>query len=153
MLERGPSYVLLSPSSQSWRESNVMKIPNTNLLEQLGGTAHMRGRLWRLPPFSANTWHRHVDQWELYFVLEGTGRMRVGTETLRVPRHGSVLVAPEQLRQVFNDSTEDVLWLIFGAPPDRVTGPGLVPSDVYPEDPRTLPPELAGHVWPPREGV
>jgi len=37
-------------------------------------------------------------------VLEGTGRLRVGDETLTVPRYGGVLVCPDQLRQVFNDT-------------------------------------------------
>src|SRR5262245_63441180 len=77
-------YSMLSRQDQAWRVSNIMKIPNTNLLEQLGGTARLGGRLWRLPPFSANTWHRHIDQWELYFVLEGTGRMRIGKDTVTV---------------------------------------------------------------------
>jgi len=127
-----------------------MKIPNTNLLEQLGDIARMGGRLWHLPPFSANTWHRHVTEWEFYFVLEGTGRMRVGTDTLTVPRYGSVLVVPRELRQVFNDTSNGVLWLILGAPPDRSSGRPAGASDWYPEDPKTLPAELAGRVWPPK---
>jgi mannose-6-phosphate isomerase-like protein (cupin superfamily) len=40
---------------------------------------------------------------ELYFVLEGTGRIRVGGEALTIPRHGALLVGPSSLRQVFND--------------------------------------------------
>lgn len=144
-------YAVLLPQEQTWRQSKIMKIPNTNLLEQLGGGRHMGGRLWRLPPFSANTRHRHVDQWELYFVLEGMGRMRVGADTLTVPRYGSVLVGPEMLRQVFNDTSEEVLWMIVGAPPEAQLGGGSGMSEFYPEDPRTLPPELAGRVWPPEE--
>ncbi len=31
--------------------------------------------------------HKHIPAEELYFVLEGTGRMRVGDETLTFPRH------------------------------------------------------------------
>jgi len=30
--------------------------------------------------------------------------MRVGDETLTVPKYGRLLVAPDQLRQVFNDT-------------------------------------------------
>jgi hypothetical protein len=44
------------------------------------------------------------------FVLEGVGRMRVGEEKLTVPKHGGVLVGPDQLRQVFNDTDTEVLW-------------------------------------------
>jgi hypothetical protein len=87
-----------------------------------------------------------VAQWEFYFVLEGTGRMRVGTDTLTVPRHGSVLVAPQELRQVFNDSSEEVLWLILGAPQEAST---VGAEDYYPQDPKSLPPELGGRAWPP----
>ena len=151
MTERGPGYSVLLPPDQKWRESNIMKIPNTNLLEQLRGTAHMGGRLWRLPPFSANTWHKEVDQWEFYFVLEGRGRMRVGSDTLTLPRYGSVLVEPQELRQVFNDTSDDVLWLILGTPQDSRSGRSAAASDHYPEDPRTLPSELAGRIWPPRD--
>src|SRR5438132_11048298 len=32
-----------------------------------------RARLWRLPPKSANTLHKHIRAEEFYFVLEGMG--------------------------------------------------------------------------------
>jgi mannose-6-phosphate isomerase-like protein (cupin superfamily) len=150
MAERSPTYSVLLPEDQRWRESNIMKIPNTNLLDQLAGTAYMGGRLWRLPAFSANTWHKHIDQWEFYFVLEGTGRIRVETDTLTLPRYSSVLVPPWQMRQVFNDTSEEVLWLILGAPQEGTSGRAAEASDFYPEDPTTLPPQLAGRVWPPK---
>ena len=142
---REDGFALLVPDAQRWRESNIMKIPNTNLLLDLGGADRMGGRLWRLPPYSANTWHRHVDSWELYFLVEGVGRMRVGGRTVTVPRHGCVLVAPEKLRQVFNDTAEEALWLIIGAPQEKEAQP----SEIYPEDPKSLPRELHGKVWPP----
>ena len=40
----------------------------------------------------------------------------LGDETLTVPRYGGVLVGPDQLRQVFNDTDAEVLWLIVGGP-------------------------------------
>ncbi|HEX4644031.1 MAG TPA: cupin domain-containing protein, partial [Verrucomicrobiae bacterium] len=110
-------------------------------------------RLWRLPPRSASTLHKHVRQEEFYFVLEGTGRLRVGEETLTVPRYGGVLVGPDQLRQVFNDTETEVLWLIVGAPEetefllDAKPKPDL--SSLYPVDPKQLPKELTGIEWPP----
>lgn len=138
-------YKVLLQRDAYWRESNMMKIPNTNLAAQLG-TRKLGARLWRLPPFSANTWHRHVDQDELYFVLEGTGRIRVGGDTLTIPRYGAVLVRPSHLRQVFNDTAEEVTWLVCGAPRDEERADR---GDIYPEDPRQLPPELHGRRWPP----
>ena len=108
-------YHLIGPDDLQWRPSNLMRIPNADFLERTG-SENLGARLWRLPPGSANTLHRHIRQEEFYFVLEGTGRMRVSGETLTVPKHGGVLVGPEQLRQVFNDTDTETLWLIVGAP-------------------------------------
>lgn len=109
--------------------------------------------LWRLPPRSANTLHRHIRSEEFYFVLEGTGRMRVGETTLTVPRLGGVLVGPREMRQVFNDTNEEVLWLIIGGPEELEFLQGskskMDLSLFYPKDPTELPPELSGAAWPP----
>ena len=70
-----------------------MKISNADFLGRTG-SEKLSARLWRLPPKSANTLHKHIRHEEFYFVLEGTGRMRVGDETLTVPRYGGVLVGP-----------------------------------------------------------
>jgi len=83
------------------------------------------------------------------------GRMRVGDETLTVPKYGGVLVGPEQLRQVFNDTDAEVLWLIVGAPEEMEFLQGskskIDLSLVYPVDPKQLPKELAGSEWPPKD--
>lgn len=145
---------LITPDDLTWRLSNLMRIPNADFLERTG-SENMGARLWRMPPMSANTLHKHIRAEEFYFVLEGTGRMRVGDETLTVPKHGGVHVGPDQLRQVFNDTAEEVLWLIIGAPeeteflPGATTKPDL--SLIYPTDPKQLPKELAGAQWPPKE--
>src|SRR6266403_649087 len=97
-------YHLIKPEDLLWRPSNLMKIPNADYLERTG-SVNPGARLWRLPPKSANTLHKHIRAEEFYFVLEGVGRMRVGDETLTVPKYGDVLVGPDQLRQVFNDTT------------------------------------------------
>lgn len=128
-----------------------MKIPNTDLLEHTK-SENLGARLWRYPPGSAGTWHRHVKAEEYYFVLEGTGRIRIGEETLTIPKHSGVLVGPEMLRQVFNDTDAEVLWLMVGAP-EQEFGPGE-PFDLkrfYPEEPTQLPKELAGKTWPPKQ--
>ena len=115
----------------------------------------MGARLWRLPPRSANTLHKHIRAEEFYFVLEGTGRMRIGEETVTVAKYGGVLVGPDQLRQVFNDTDEEVLWLIIGAPEELEFLQGsqsqMDLSLIYPVDPTQLPEELNGVVWPPKE--
>lgn len=148
-----PTYHLITPDDLQWRPSNLMKIPNADFLERTG-SEHLGARLWRMPPMSANTLHKHIRAEEFYFVLEGTGRMRVGNETLTVPTHGGVHVRPEQLRQVFNDTPKEVLWLIIGAPEELEFVQGsrsaIDLSMFYPVEPTQLPPELHGHEWPPK---
>ena len=71
---------------------------------------------------------------------------------MRMPNADFLVVGPEQLRQAFNDTDAETLWLIVGAPeeleflPGARTRPDL--SLIYPEDPTQLPPELAGKRWP-----
>jgi mannose-6-phosphate isomerase-like protein (cupin superfamily) len=143
---------LIAPDDLHWRLSNLMKIPNADLLERTG-SENLSARFWRYPPRSAGTLHKHIRQEEFYLVLEGTGRMRVGEETLTVSKHGAVLVGPDQLRQVFNDTDAEALWLIIGAPeePEFLHGAKTKPdmSLIYPTDPRQLPKELTGVEWPP----
>jgi mannose-6-phosphate isomerase-like protein (cupin superfamily) len=145
-------YYVIKPDDLSWRQSRLMQIPNADYLERTG-SENLSARLWRLPPKSANTLHKHVRAEEFYFVLEGVGRLRVGEETLTVPKYGGVLVGPAHLRQVFNDTEAEVLWLIVGAPeeleflPGAPTQPDM--SLIYPVDPKQLPKELEGVQWPP----
>ena len=72
-----------------------------------------------------------------------------------MPRYGGVLVGPDQLRQVFNDTDAETLWLIIGAPEELELLQGsksqMDLSLIYPEDPTQLPPELAGKRWPPQD--
>ena len=144
-------YFLIRPEDLHWRPSNKMKIPNADYLERTKSEL-LGARLWRLPPKSASTLHKHVRAEEFYFLLEGVGRIRIGDETLTVPKHGGALVGPEQLRQVFNDSEADALWLIVSAPEemDLVAGPNPDMSGFYPVDPTQLPKELTGAEWPPK---
>ena len=149
-------YHLIKPEQLTWQTTRLMKIPNADFLERTS-SENLSARLWRLPPKSASTLHKHVRQEEFYFLLEGKGRMRVGHETLTIPKYGGVLVGPEQIRQVFNDTDAEALWLIVGAPEEleflqgsKSTGMDL--KLIYPTDPTQLPKELAGVQWPPKDG-
>ena len=142
-------YVLIKPDDLHWRPSNQMQIPNADYLERTKSEL-LGARLWRLPPKSANTLHQHIKAEEFYFVLEGVGRMRVGEDTLTIPKHGGVLVGPRQLRQIFNDTDAESLWLIVGAPDNELEpGEAFDVKRFWPVDPRQLPKELAGVTWPP----
>src|SRR5262245_27736291 len=104
-------YFLIKPDELHWRPSNLMKIPNADFLERTG-SENLAARLWRLPPKSASTLHKHVRQEEFYFLLEGTGRIRVGDETLTVPKYGGVLGGPDRVGQGFNGTCAQVVWVV-----------------------------------------
>lgn len=124
-----------------------MGVLNTDLGGQLEAEA-LGARLWRLAPGQASTKHRHVAQTELYVVLEGTGRMRIGDDVLTLAPLSAVLVEPRTVRQPFNDTEADALWLVVGTPRESVAStlemtPELL-ADMYPDGVRALPPELGG---------
>ena len=128
----------------------MMRIPNADFLERTGSQI-LGARFWRLPPQSANTLHKHHRAEEFYFVLEGTGRIRIEEETLTVPRYGAVLIGPRMLRQIFNDTDFEVLWLIIGAPEAELEPHELSEKSLfYPVNPKQLPPELKDCDWPPK---
>ena len=127
-----------------WRPSNQMGVQNTDLAKQLGATT-LGARLWRLAPGQASTKHRHVDTTELYVVLEGTGRMRIGDEVHTLAPLSSVLVEPPVVRQIFNDLDADALWLVFGTPNEAANTLEMSPETLallYPDGPKARPPEL-----------
>jgi 2-hydroxychromene-2-carboxylate isomerase/quercetin dioxygenase-like cupin family protein len=128
-----------------WRPSNLLGVPNTDLAGQLEAQT-LGARLWRLVPGQYSTVHRHVEEHELYVVLAGTGRIRVGEEAHTLGPLSAVLVEPGIERQVFNDTDGEALWLVAGAP--REGGNVLEMTQetlalMYPRGPLTPPPELA----------
>jgi quercetin dioxygenase-like cupin family protein len=136
---------ILPASDAYWRPSNQMGIPNTDLAKQLGAQT-IAARLWRLAPGQASTKHRHVTQTELYVLLEGTGRIRIGDDAFTLEPLSSALVEPDVVRQVFNDTADDALWLVVGAPQELANTLEMTPEQLaamYPDGPRALPPELA----------
>src|SRR6267142_4937664 len=117
------NFFVIKPEDLHWRISNIMKIPNADFLERTRSEI-LGARLWRYAPNTAGTLHKHLRAEEFYFVVEGVGRIRVCDKTLTVPKHGGVLVGPSQLRQVFNDTESEALWLIIGAPEELEFLPG-----------------------------
>ncbi len=139
------SYRVLPAADAFWRPSNQMGVQNTDLAGQLE-TSELGLRIWRLAPGQASTRHRHFVQHELYVVLEGTGRMRVDDELLTLEPLSAVLVEPDTVRQVFNDTAEPAVWLVAGAPREAANTLEMTPAtlaQIYPDGPRALPPELA----------
>ncbi len=139
-------YRALPAADAFWRPSNQMQVLNTDLAKQLGAQ-ELGARLWRLRPGQASTRHRHFTQTELYVVLEGTGRIRVDGDLLTLEPLSALLVEPRTIRQVFNDTDADALWLVVGAPPEPANTLEMTPeqlADLYPDGPKALPEELSG---------
>jgi quercetin dioxygenase-like cupin family protein len=135
---------ILRAADAHWRPSNQMGVPNTDLAKQLEAQT-IAARLWRLAPGQASTKHRHATQTELYVLLEGTGRIRIGGEAFTLEPLSSALVEPDVVRQVFNDTGSDALWLVVGTPPELANTLDMTPEQLaalYPDGPRALPPEL-----------
>jgi len=57
-----------------------------------------------------------------------------------------VLVEPGTVRQPFNDTEDDQLWLVVGAPPEPANTREMSEEtlrELYPDGPTAMPPELA----------
>jgi quercetin dioxygenase-like cupin family protein len=138
-------YRLLRTADAFWRPSNATGVLNTDLAKQLEIDA-LGARLWRLRPGQTITKHRHRAQTELYVLLEGTGRVRIGDDVLTVEPLSALVVEPRTVRQVFNDTDADALWLVCGAPVEAANTLEMTPetvADLYPDGLKALPPELA----------
>jgi quercetin dioxygenase-like cupin family protein len=135
---------LLRAGDAFWRPSNQMSVQNTDLAKQLEASS-LGARLWRLQPGQTSTKHRHRQEEELYVLLEGSGRARIDGELLTLEPLDALLVEPRTVRQLFNDTDADQLWLVVGAPPELANTLEMSEEqlrDMYPDGPRALPPEL-----------
>ena len=139
------AFRVLNPGDYDWRVTNPLGVVNVDLARQLG-SHDLALRLWRLSPGQAIPRHRHQFQSELYLLLSGSGRMRVDETLLRLEPMSAVLVEPASLRQVFNDTDAESLWLIAGAPlesfPINAEGYETELGHLYPDGVEALPPEL-----------
>ena len=138
-------YRVLPAADAFWRPSNATKVPNTDLARQLEIDV-LGARMWRLGPGQTITKHRHRTQTELYVLLQGTGRVRIGDDVLTLEPLSALVVEPRTVRQVFNDTGGDALWLVCGAPPEPANTLEMseeTRADLYPDGLTALPPELA----------
>jgi quercetin dioxygenase-like cupin family protein len=136
---------VLAAADAFWRPSNQMGVLNTDIAKQLE-TSAFGARLWRLQPGQASTRHRHRAQTELYVVLEGTGRIRVADDLLTLAPLSTIVIDPPTVRQIFNDTDHDALWLVIGTPPEGANTLEMTPeqlAELYPDGPKALPPELS----------
>ena len=139
------AYRVLTAAEAFWRRSNQMGVLNTDLAKQLEADT-LGARLWRIEPGQASTRHRHFETAEIYLLLEGTGRLRVDGDLLTLNPMDAVHVEPDSVRQTFNDTDADQLWLVVGAPneaADTLQMSAETIAGLYPDGPKAMPPELS----------
>lgn len=123
--ERSAEYSVLDAAAADRRVSDKSSTEYVDLTEELNLT-ELRGRVWHLEPgHDRKASHVHETQEELYYVIEGPGRMTVGGDTVDVAEESFVRVPPETPRRLFNDTDEEHVWLIVGAPPVEGDGQPL----------------------------
>jgi mannose-6-phosphate isomerase-like protein (cupin superfamily) len=83
------------------------------------GLEQSRARLWRYPPHSTGRRHADHAQEEVFVVISGTLTMLLGDEPERVDLGPGSVVAVQPLTplQMRNESDEEIVVFVYGAPP------------------------------------
>ena len=82
---------------------------------------HSRGRVWRYPAGTRGRRHADKAQEEVFVVISGTLTMLLGDppERFDLPPTSVVAVEPMTPLQVRNESDEELVLFIYGAPPEQ----------------------------------
>jgi quercetin dioxygenase-like cupin family protein len=80
-----------------------------------------RARLWRYPPHTTGRRHADQVQEEIFVVISGSLTMLLGdpAELVEVGPGGVVSVEPGTPLQVRNESDDELMLYIYGAPPEQ----------------------------------
>ena len=123
MSDRG--FTVLRPGDEgyewrppSWRpEEPVRRIVELPLHATM---QHSRAHLWRYPAGAAGRLHKPLVQEEVFFVAAGAMTIELGEqrERFELPAHSMVVVEPGTPLRLSNESGEDAVLFIYGAPTD-----------------------------------
>jgi mannose-6-phosphate isomerase-like protein (cupin superfamily) len=82
---------------------------------------HSRGRIWRYPAGTRGRRHADKAQEEVFVVISGKLTMLLGDphERIDVGPQSVVAVEPDTPLQVRNESDEELVLYIYGAPPEQ----------------------------------
>jgi mannose-6-phosphate isomerase-like protein (cupin superfamily) len=89
-----------------------------------------RARIWHYPPWSRGKRHRDHAQEEVFVVISGTMTMLLGDPPERVEGLGPqsvVAVEPMTALQIRNDTDEELVVFVYGAPPEQA-GADMLPD-------------------------
>ncbi|HEY2893329.1 MAG TPA: cupin domain-containing protein [Pirellulales bacterium] len=70
----------------------------------------------RLPPGGSTTRHYHSRAEEIYYILRGTGRMTIASQSAEVARGDAIAIPPGEVHQIVNTGTEQLVFLCCCAP-------------------------------------
>ena len=81
-----------------------------------------------LAPGQSTEAHRHPRAEEIYYVLAGTGAMRIGGETRQVGPGDGIAIPPGSPHQLRNCGTDDLVFLCCCAPAYEHEDTHMLPS-------------------------
>lgn len=110
-------YELVDPENVEHGVSGKSETEQVDLTGRLA-LEEMRARVWYLEPgHDRKGTHVHERQEELYYAIDGTGTLTIDGERVEVPEGAFVRLPPSTPRRLFNDTDQEQVWLIVGAPP------------------------------------
>jgi quercetin dioxygenase-like cupin family protein len=114
---RAGEHVFEERPSPEGREDQPARLASD--LTTAASLGQSRARLWRYPPGTRGRRHADLAQEEVFVVVVGTLTMLLGEppERVELPAESVVAVEPGTPLQLRNDSDQEVVVFIYGAPP------------------------------------
>ena len=114
-------YDVVHHADLEWEERPAHEGQDTRHAAALTAPAHMaesRARMWRYPAHTRGRRHLDPDQEEVFVPLRGTLTMVLGEpwERVDVEPGGVVVVHPGTPLQMRNETDEEILVFVYGAP-------------------------------------
>jgi mannose-6-phosphate isomerase-like protein (cupin superfamily) len=124
---------VIRPDELSWDERRYRDEEPARLAADITTAASLeqsRARLWRYPPHTRGRRHREAAQEEVFVVLAGTVTVLLGEppERFDLGPQSIVSLEPGTAVQVRNESGEEAVVFVYGAPP--ISGQAEILDDV-----------------------
>jgi mannose-6-phosphate isomerase-like protein (cupin superfamily) len=115
------AYHVADASNLEWVDRQLEGQANrqAGLVTEAAQLKQSRARLWRYPPRTKGRRHADHAQEEVFVVMSGTLTMLLGDppERVDVGPQGVVAVEPMTPLQIRNETGEELVLFIYGAPP------------------------------------
>jgi mannose-6-phosphate isomerase-like protein (cupin superfamily) len=126
-------FSVIPPDELFWEERPYREDEPPRLAADLTKAANLeqsRARLWRFPPNTRGRRHRETVQEEVFLVVSGIVTMLLGEppERFDLSPRSIVSVGPNTPLQVRNETDEEAVVFVYGAPP--VSGQAEILDDV-----------------------